>query len=185
LDDAAHFSLILETQTAAGMQGDLLEIGCYHGRSTALLAMCLRTGEQIVVCDAFDLLLRHSYGDPPTPDILWRNLQTAVPQLRQERVEIYRAYSRDLELSEKARFRFAHIDGGHERDEVLHDLRLCASHMLPGGIIALDDYSHPDYLGVTEGAQLFLDERNDFDVLADLNRRGALGRKLYLRFTLT
>jgi hypothetical protein len=35
-----------------------------------------------------------------------------------------------LELSEKARFRFAHIDGGHERDEVLHDLRLCASHML-------------------------------------------------------
>jgi hypothetical protein len=51
--------------------------------------------------------------------------------------------------------------------------------------VALDDYSHPDYLGVTEGAQLFLDERNDFDVLADLNRRGALGRKLYLRFTLT
>jgi predicted O-methyltransferase YrrM len=164
------------------MQGDLLEIGCYHGRSTALLAMCLKPGERLVVCDAFDLPLKHSYGNSPTPDILWKNLQTAVPQLCRESVEIHRGYSQDLRLPENAGFRFAHIDGGHDRDEVLRDLRLCASRMLPGGIIVLDDYFHPDYVGVTEGALLFLHERDDFQVLADLNRRGALGRKLYLRF---
>jgi predicted O-methyltransferase YrrM len=167
------------------MRGDLLEIGCYHGRSAALLAMYLRPDERLVVCDAFDLPLRHSYGDSATPEILWRNLQTAVPQLCRESVEIHHGYSHDLQLAETVRFRFAHIDGGHDRDQVLHDLRLCASHVLPGGIIALDDYFHPDYVGVTEGAQLFLKERDDFQVLADLNRRGALGRKLYLRFAPT
>jgi hypothetical protein len=57
LDDIAHFTLVLRTQESSGLAGDLLEIGCYHGRSAALLAMHLRAGERLLLSDAFDLPL--------------------------------------------------------------------------------------------------------------------------------
>jgi hypothetical protein len=58
IDDLAHFSLVLETQTTGGLHGDLLEIGCYHGRSASVLAMHLQAGERLFLADAFDLPAR-------------------------------------------------------------------------------------------------------------------------------
>jgi hypothetical protein len=49
-----------------------------------------------------------------------------------------------------------------------------------GGVIAVDDYGHRDWPGVIAGVDEFLRQRPHFEVLADLNRHGALGRKLYL-----
>ena len=62
LDDIAHFTLVLETQTTSGICGDLLEIGCYHGRSAAVLAMHLGANERLFLADAFDLPLKDPYG---------------------------------------------------------------------------------------------------------------------------
>jgi len=180
LDDLSHFTLILETQTASGLHGDLLEIGCYHGRSAAVLAMHLKEGERLFLGDAFDLSLDDPYGNTPTPDLVWKNLETAVPDLPRDRISILRAYSRELKLPGDLRVRFAHVDGGHDADTVKADLALCASRLLPGGVVAVDDYAHPQYPGVTQGVQTFLAERPELSVLADLNRMGALGRKVYL-----
>jgi hypothetical protein len=46
--------------------------------------------------------------------------------------------------------------------------------------MAIDDYAHPAYHGVTDAVNKFLDGDKSFRILADLNRSGALGRKLYL-----
>ena len=180
IDDLTHFTLVLETQTTSGMRGDLLEIGCYHGRSAAVLAMHLGAGERLFLADAFDLPLSDPYGDTPTPEHVWRNLAAAVPNLPRECVSIQRAYSRDLQLPPDVRIRFAHIDGGHDTATVRTDLALCAERLTPGGVIALDDYAHPQYPGVTEAVEEFLCSEASFCILADLNRVGALGRKLYL-----
>lgn len=180
LDDLAHFTLVLKTQSAAGMRGDLLEIGCFHGRSAAVLAINLQEGEHLVLADAFDLPLDQPYGDTPTVEGVRRNLERAVPGLQPGQVTIERCYSRDLRLPTTLRVRFAHVDGAHDAAAVQHDLALCASALLPGGIIAVDDHAHPDHPGVSEGVAAFLAARDDFSVLADLNRGGALGRKLYL-----
>ena len=48
------------------------------------------------------------------------------------------------------------------------------------GVIVVDDYHHPHWSDVTVGVDRFLSETREFDVLGDLNRHGALGRKLYL-----
>ena len=56
IDDCGHFFLVLSYQSAMGLEGDLLEIGSYHGRSTVLMAKCLRPGERIVICDPFSIL---------------------------------------------------------------------------------------------------------------------------------
>lgn len=180
IDDLAHFSLVLETQTTGGVHGDLLEIGCYHGRSASVLAMHLQAGERLFLADAFDLPLTEPYGDTPTPEQVWQNLETAVPNLPRERVSIQRAYSNDLQLPPGTRVRFAHIDGGHDAATVREDLALCAEYLMPGGVLTLDDYAHPQYPGVTEAVTEFLCCQASFRILADLNRFGALGRKLYL-----
>jgi hypothetical protein len=79
LDDLAHFQLVLETQASCGLPGDLLEIGCYHGRSSAALALHLKEGERLFLVDAFDLPLDDPYGDTPTPEQVWNNLEAAMP----------------------------------------------------------------------------------------------------------
>jgi hypothetical protein len=180
LDDVAHFTLVMRTQQASRLAGDLLEIGCYHGRSAALLAMHLQPGERLLLSDAFDLPLETPYGDTPTVEGVWRNLAQTVPDLPRDRISIVRAYSKDLKLPQDLRVRFAHVDGGHDRATVLNDLHLCARCLIPGGLIAVDDYQHPHHPGVTSGVDDFLAARPSFRVLADLNRLGALGRKLYL-----
>ena len=180
IDDLAHFSLVLETQTTGGIHGDLLEIGCYHGRSAAVLAMHLQASECLFLADAFDLPLDDPYGDTPTPEQVWQNLANAVPDLPRERVSIQRAYSNDLQLPPDTNLRFAHIDGGHDATTVGEDLSFCAKYLMPGGVIAIDDFAHPQYPGVTEAVNKFLGYQASFRILADLNRSGALGRKLYL-----
>jgi len=179
-EDAAQFSLLLNAQSGLGLRGDILEIGCYHGRSSALLALHLQPDERLVVCDAFDLPVAEPYAPTPTPLTLRSNLQGVVPGLRGEALEIHRCLSHELRLPESARFRFVHVDGAHDEAACAHDLRLAARHLLPGGIIAVDDYEHPHYPGVAAAARGFLAANPDFQVLGDVNRVGALGRKLYL-----
>ncbi|ROR91786.1 class I SAM-dependent methyltransferase [Nocardioides aurantiacus] len=178
-DDAAHFTLVLAMQSAQGLHGDILEIGPFHGRSTIVLAEQVRDGETLVVCDPFqsgDVYV----ADPPTPTGLRRNVTRGVPGFDQARLVIHEVYSTDLHLDDAARFRFVHVDGSHERDDVLSDLRLARRHLLPGGVIVADDYDHPDWPGVTEAVDAFVAETPELVTLADLNRHSESGRKRYL-----
>ena len=52
-------------------------------------------------------------------------------------------------------FSFCHIDGGHTARETYEDLDLCSRILLPGGLLALDDYFNPAFPGVCEGAIKF------------------------------
>ena len=178
-DDAAHFSLVLGMQSAAGLRGDLLEIGTFHGRSTMLLARHLGPGERLTVCDPFqtgDVYV----GNPPTPEVLRRNVQTANPDLDDDALEVHATYSTDLVLDPDRRFRFAHVDGSHERADVAHDLELVDRHLVEGGVVVCDDHDHPDWPGVTQAVVDFRAAHPEYVEVADLNRHAESGRKLYL-----
>lgn len=180
VDDCCHFLMLLKHQTLLGLRGDILEIGSYHGRSTALLASSLKSGERLVVCDAFQSETEDRYSERPSPDLLRKNVAQVVPGFDLESLEVHACLSNDLSLEQDRLFRFIHIDGGHSFEQAGFDLMLCSSHTMPGGIIVMDDYGHPDWPGVTRASDEFIAERSDFEILADLNRHGALGRKLYL-----
>ena len=180
VDDAGHFSLALSYQSAAGIEGDMLEIGSYHGRSTSLMATYLQAGEKIVVCDAFESDTDDSYPDRPSVETLIRNIRRLTPEIGDEQIVVHECLSNDLKLEPTDRFRFIHIDGGHSAEQVYFDLSLSRKHTIAGAIIVVDDYHHKKWPGVTEGTDRFLNEVSDVSVLADLNRHGALGRKLYL-----
>lgn len=178
-DDAVAFTLILSTQTAAGLTGDVLEIGSYHGRSTAFIARCVAPGERLIVCDTFEAATEDTYPEPPSPAALRSTLERLSPDTSPGQLDIREGRSDALHLA-GASLRFAHIDGGHTHDVALHDLRLVADHLAPGGVIAVDDYVHPVWREVTTAVDQFLTESPKFRVMADVNRWAESGRKLYL-----
>ena len=178
-DDCAHFVLLLRVQKRLGVHGDLLEIGTYFGRSTAVLASELAAGERLLACDPFEKETTYGYSTPPTRDDVVRNVSALSSAAADGRLDISEGFSADLDLTGR-RFRFVHVDGSHEYADALADLRAAIGHVVPGGIIAVDDYEHPLWTGVTHAVHDFRRERRDVSELADLNRHGAEGRKLYL-----
>jgi hypothetical protein len=175
-DDVVAFTLLLHIQSISGVTGDILEIGSYHGRSTVVIGRCVQPGERFIVCDPFERQGEEIYPNPPSADGLRRTLARLAPNLQQ--LDIRSSRSDELDLDGVV-LRFAHIDGGHSYDVALHDLRFTASHLAPDGIIAVDDYQHPDWQGVTTAVDTFVDE-SGFHVVADVNRWAESGRKIYL-----
>lgn len=180
IDDCAHFSLILALQTLGGVSGNILEIGSYHGRSTCLMARYLGEGEKLVVIDAFEQPTADPYSDRPSPERLLANIVSVNPGLSPSRVDLLKGYSDAVELDPARSFRFCHIDGGHSQEAAAFDLHLCSSRTIVGGVIVIDDYRHPRFPGVSAAADEFIGANASFKVLADLNRHGAKGRKLYI-----
>lgn len=171
--DAGHFSLLLAYQNLLGVQGDILEIGVYCGRSACVLAHYLQDGQTLVLVDPF----YGDYHDEETgADIAWMYIQDVNPSLARSSVEFIVSRSQDVQLT--GRFRFVHIDGDHAREGALADLRMCAEFLAPGGVIAVDDYTNRDWPEVTEAVDAFLEENRRFYVLADPCMR--TNRKLYL-----
>ena len=180
LDDAAHFHLILETQSQNGLKGDMLEIGSYHGRSAAVMARSLRAGEALHICDAFESTTDDHYADKPTPEKVRANVLQLSPTLEHSQIVIHECLSDDLEFHEPQKFRFIHIDGGHTAEQVYADLETAERSLDPRGVVVVDDYGHLHWPGVAEGTDAFMNDNADFRILADMNRHGALGRKLYI-----
>ena len=180
VDDCSHFHLVLTLQSVLGVQGDLFEIGSFHGRSTAVMAAYLKNDEKIIVCDAFQLDTEDAYVDKPSPQMLVENILRVNPDLGESRIVVHQCLSNDLSLDDDVKLRFAHVDGGHSEEQTYFDINLCKKHIIEKGLIVVDDYNHQEWPGVTPGVNRFLRENADFSVLADLNRHGALGRKIYL-----
>lgn len=177
-EDATHFELILRMQRANGVKGDALEIGSYFGRSAALIRSVLEPGEQLTIIDPFEGETVYRYHMPPTRNTVEQNILLASPGSAGG-LEFIESFSTDVVLPEERRFRFVHIDGSHEHADVISDLRLGFRDLVPGGVIAVDDFEHPDWPGVTSAAREFLPHPELLQV-GDFNRQSEAGRKLYL-----
>jgi len=181
LDDCGHFQLVLNLQRVHAISGDLLEIGVHGGRGAAMMAACLAPGEKLVLCDSFDLCpVGPGHIRKRMPEKVRANIHSCVPGVADENIIVHRCMSDDLDLPRDQAFRFVHIDGGHDADQAYRDLVRCYRHLVHGGVIALDDHDNPDCPGVARAARHFLDAHSDMSVLADMNRHGEKGRKLYM-----
>ena len=154
-DAALLFMAYNQLVAAHGVSGDTLEIGVHHGLS-AIAVAALRAGRFYAV-DLFEELQDHNFSrsGEGNRSLFETNMRRFYPDPGFLRI-LARPSS---ELSEKdlgRGFSFCHVDGGHSREETLSDLRLAHSILLPGGLVALDDYFNPEYPGVGEGAVEFM-----------------------------
>lgn len=164
---AMLFALIDEVQKNTGIKGNLFEIGTHHGRSAVLLAnMLAPTEERLGICDVFDQQGDNvSHSGSGNRKIFENNVCPQLP--RKDSLQVYACLSDQLSpevIGES--YRIFHIDGGHNTDEALGDLRLAAHTVVKGGVIVLDDAFRDVWPGVSEALLLFLQEFPNFAGLA-------------------
>lgn len=155
-DAALMFMAYNEVVTSHGVAGDVLEIGVHHGLSTLALAAMRHEGAQLVAIDLFDELQAKNVSGSGSGSRAQfeRNMRAFFGDIGF--VRCVPAASSTLDARELGRrFSFCHVDGGHTASETYGDLDLCSRILLPGGLLALDDYFNPAFPGVSEGAIKF------------------------------
>lgn len=140
-----------------GIAGDTLEIGVHHGLSAILVAALRGPGRRFYAVDLFEELQERNLSGSGQGDRLLfeRNMRSFYPD--PEFMSVIARPSGELQARDLGRdFSFCHIDGGHSRRETLGDLELANSILMPGGLVALDDYFNAEFPGVSEGAAEFM-----------------------------
>ena len=141
--DRVLFQAISATQRSAGIRGDILEIGCFRGKSAILLGFEKQESERLYVCDLF--------GDDPGTELQKRENELYYSNFSRSQFEenykrfhatlpeILHAPSTDLTLP-PGTFRFIHVDGSHQWEIVKKDIDTVLKLAAPGAVLVFDDY---------------------------------------------
>jgi len=151
---------LLAYQESNEVAGSLYEVGLYHGKYFSLLARSAAiTRSNLVGLDLFDYITEGQFREYFDNMVSPRNLAEASPGFQWS---IIGGTSADInarrllaELGTESRF--ISIDGSHEYDDVLWDLRVAEQLLAPGGVISADDFINPICLGVTAAIYHFLE----------------------------
>ncbi|MEU1284076.1 class I SAM-dependent methyltransferase [Kitasatospora sp. NPDC005856] len=154
--DRAAFSHLLSSQTAAGVTGDILELGSYLGRSAVLLGDHLRPGERLTVCDLFDsdagdaenaAEMNMSYRRTLTRSAFEANYLAFHGELP-EIVQAPTSVLADGRIRADS-CRFVHVDASHLYEHVAGDIAVARAALTENGLVALDDYRSEHTPGVS------------------------------------
>jgi SAM-dependent methyltransferase len=155
-DAALMFMAYNEIIAAHDIAGDVLEIGVHHGLSALALAAMRGDDARLVAIDLFEELQARNVSESGSGSRtrFERNMQEFFDDTAF--VRCIAAPSSTLSPADVGSgFSFCHVDGGHTARETYDDLDLCSRILLPGGLLALDDYFNPAFPGVSEGAVKF------------------------------
>jgi Methyltransferase domain len=127
----------------------VVEIGSYHGRSTALIASVVKVvapGRQVVAIDPHEGRISESGRPDGQRPSTWESFNSNLRRLDlTDVVDVRRARSTDVEWS--GPIGFLYVDGLHDVSSAGADFEHFAPHVVEGGIVAFDDYS-PNFRGV-------------------------------------
>lgn len=162
--------------------GGVMEIGVHGGTSFILLNQTVSSGDSV----AIDLFNEYQYnvscsggfGDKVDHLKYFRdNLKRFDYRHGGSNVRTISGDSLILEpeeIHQGNRFKFISIDGGHDAIHVINDLRLSERCLATDGVVILDDWLSPHWLGVTEGVIRYMMNQGTLVPFA------ASERKLYL-----
>lgn len=153
--DRHLFAAIDDAQRRDGITGDLLEIGCYQGTSAILMGYMKQAHERMIVCDIFDGAVESDEDAAEreryyAPNFSRQMLEDNYRRFHGGLPEIVHGPSWTLNACGLGRsFRFIHIDGSHNYDQVRGDLNIAKHLLVPGGVVSFDDLLSPHTPGVT------------------------------------
>ena len=156
---------------ALGVPGDFVELGCYEGDTSLLLAEVLKgTDKKLWLYDSFEGLPAKTSEDESAAG---ENFQEGVLAVTKREVKlrflranlpvpiIKKAWFADLtaaDLPEKIAFAF--LDGDLYQS-IKESLALVWDKMAGGGVIIVHDYDNPELPGVTKAVDEWLSARKD------------------------
>jgi hypothetical protein len=164
---------LLDWQETRGMSGPVLEIGVFAGRYfSILLRSAVRTGSVAVGVDTFQWVpldtVRTSLAPIEGSD--------AAVFLSQPSTYLSGA---DLLAALGAKPRFVSIDGSHESEDVMWDLRLAEDILAAEGLVSVDDFLNPMTLGVNEGVHRFFNQPRNLAPVAYTANKLFLARPFF------
>lgn len=152
--DRETFIWLLHDQTQNGTSGDLLEVGCYMGKSAIVIGDGLIKKEKFTVVDLFE--------DTAPDQENAKEVKSSYPTLTRKKFEnnylsfhpelptiIPHASSIALRKIKPKSCRFIHIDGSHLYDHVIGDVEKSKELALDDAIIVYDDYRSAHTPGVS------------------------------------
>ena len=143
------FVVLSQAQHAAGLSGDLVEVGVWEGK-TLLLFAHLATGDERAV--GYDIEMR--------PRLIERSGRPDVV----DRIQLHVCDTFAMTIDDFARrngIRIFHVDGNHDKQHVMHDLHLACEATDARGVVVLDDFFSPTWPGVTAALfECFEQKRN-------------------------
>jgi hypothetical protein len=150
---------ILDTN---GVRGNIAEFGVHHGLFLFLLNTLRNDGEECFAIDVFDNQhLNVDRSGSGSLAVFRSHLETLMSSQRR----FFRIVQRDtmsfstvevVDLFGKTGIKCFSIDAGHTIQHACNDLHLAQEVLVPGGVIALDDYMSVHWPGVTEGFYRFM-----------------------------
>ena len=126
---------------------NVLEIGSFEGRSASWILQNFLEPDGTLICvDTFEGSPEHNNkGDLSTIYDRWHH-NTNLARGKKQTCKAYRNKSYDALaqlITEKARFDFIYVDGGHTAPEVLADACMSWDLLNVGGVMLFDDYQWP------------------------------------------
>lgn len=148
-------------QEKHGIQGNLAEIGIYHGKSFIPLCCLCKPGELALAVDIFAPPKSDYKGVIGNRQIFLDNLEKylsgPLDYIKILQVNSENCTSQDyLNTVQGKKMRIFSVDGRHTRDATEIDLRNAYNCLIKGGVIILDDYFNERTPGVSEGFYSFL-----------------------------
>jgi hypothetical protein len=136
------------------------EVGVHHGKLFILLQLMVRADEQSFAIDGLeDQHLNIDQSGKGGLEIFSRNVKRYG--CGKDKVHVIQSCSSELKpediISQSGRARIFSIDGGHTAPLTLNDMRVAYECLARGGIVILDDFFNPCWLGASEGAYQYLE----------------------------
>ena len=122
---------LLEFQERKQIEGNIIEIGVFHGKSAAILAGRMAQSERLILVDIAAYLERDKI---PRSDI---EFYCCSSKTFPERCPDYPALRRSV--------RFAHIDASHQFKPTFDELAVCDELLREDGLRAMDDFTNLNY----------------------------------------
>ena len=168
-------SELLDYQNRIGVHGSIYEVGIYKGKYlSVLLRSVLLSGDRIFGIDVFNAITRSEF------DSYFRSMMGIEFEL-----EILEGLSTSWSAYDLAKIfggeiRFVSIDGSHEYEDVLWDLKVASTVAAPACIISADDFFNPECLGTNQAINYFLSQTDEFKPFAYLTGKLFMCRTAYV-----
>ncbi len=161
-------TILALAKKALELEGDFVEMGCYKGDTSLLLADILKgSGKKLWIYDSFEGLPKKGAQDE---SVLGENFQGGELYVTKREVKerflraglavpvIRKGWFSELSASDlPEKIAFAFLDGDFY-DSIMDSLNLVMPKMVQGGILVVHDYSNPALPGVKRA----VDEWGDF-----------------------
>ena len=161
----AQLMYSISTNSNFCVKGNILEIGAYYGKTSALLTYSLKDLETITCVDTFGMtpLTVESESNSENQNFYYESLTLKRfnrfhKWATRKNVNTLIGISYQVLPTINQRFRLIHIDGGHTYEDVKFDITHSINLLNSDGMIVFDDYMNETWPGVKKAIDEFLEQ---------------------------